>query len=136
MLPKPMCKVYAIPFKTKHILIPVRVQVSMARQYCEKNNLDFNFPAIESLTGKNYSQLDLLMKQNTSKIIIYSHVMLAEPKALSILISNYDKESGNRKIFCATYSGRVFTLEQLIEELTWIDLQNRYCYDLGKFLQS
>ena len=54
--------VYVIPFKVNNWQLPIRVQVSYARDYSKRKNLIFSLPKSELLFSKEYNTLNLLLK--------------------------------------------------------------------------
>lgn len=120
--------VYVIPFKINNWQLPVRVQVSFARDFSRRNNIDFSLPKSELLFSRKYKIFESLLEDKFSDIIIFSELLIAHKKSLEILKSlnfSNDKKDPKPK-FHLTYSDETISLNHLIIRIEKIIRNKKY----------
>ena len=121
--------VYVIPFKINNWQLPIRVQVSYAREYTKKNKLKFSLPKSELLFSRNFSILNSLLKNGCSEFIIFSEMLIANKNSLKILKiwkKSFEKNKSIYPLFHFTYSEESMDIDQLILRIEKVLRNKKY----------
>ena len=121
--------VYVIPFKVNNWQLPIRVQVSYARDYSKRKNLIFSLPKSELLFSKTYNTLNLLLKNGFSEFIIFSEILIANKECLKILKiwrDFFKKDNSACPLFHFTYSDESMDINKLILTIEKVIRNKKY----------
>ena len=121
--------VYVIPFKVNNWQIPIRVQVSYARDFSKRKNLIFSLPKSELIFSKKYNILNTLLKNGYSEFIIFSEILLANKNCLKILKiwgEIFEKDKSIYPLFHFTYSEESMDIDQLILRIEKVLRNKKY----------
>ena len=121
--------VYVIPFKINNWQLPIRVQVSYARDYSEKMKLNFSLPKSELLFSRKYNTLEVLLKKGYSEFIVFNEILLAHKNSLTILklwSKNIKSNKLRKPLFHFTYSIEVIDIDELIFRIERIIRNKKY----------
>ena len=121
--------VYVIPFKINNWQLPLRVQVSYAKDYAEINKLNFSLPKSELLFSREYNTLKLLLDNGYSEFIIFSEILIAHENSLMILKSwseNIKEKNIVKPLFHCTYSEETIEIDKLILRIEKIIRNKKY----------
>lgn len=121
--------VYVIPFKINNWQLPLRVQVSYAKDYAEINKLNFSLPKSELLFSREYNTLKLLLENGYSEFIIFSEILIAHENSLMILKSwseNIKEKNIFKPLFHFTYSEETIEIDKLILRIEKIIRNKKY----------
>ena len=126
--------VYVIPFKINNWQLPIRVQVTYARNFSERKKLNFSLPKTELLLSRKYNMLNSLLNNECNEFIIFHEILIAHENSLKILKSFSKNIKSNKKIkplFHFTYSEETLDIDNLILRLENIIRNKKYamCYE-------
>ena len=102
--------VYANPRSCHGLIIPLRIQTKLAKDFCQENKLDFSLPTTESWSGNRLDILENIFEGNNFNLITLSELFLCSRNALDIL----EEQDDNKSILIITsYEGKKYTIKEM-----------------------
>ena len=118
--------IYIVPYKVNGIQIPARIQVTLARNYLNDINENFEMPKTENFVDKSLPVFKSIIQQKYQLVVMYSHLMLATDEGLDLLKQEANQKSLEKKMFYFTFSRKLMGTETVLNEVKSKLRHNRF----------